>query len=99
MRVRTLPLVAELCDRSGLALGDEDRVVAESACAPGLEGDLSLEDADGVDLAAVRADCDQVRDHLRTSVGLVVEPLEEGELLPAGIGPARRLHPGRTAEG
>src|SRR5438128_530017 len=62
MRVLLLPLVAELRDRELLAVGHEDRVVAEALAAARLAGDPALEDPGAADLLPVRRDRDELRD-------------------------------------
>jgi hypothetical protein len=99
MGIRPLPVVAELCDRSGLALGDEDRVVAETAGSVRLGHDLPLEHADRIDFTAVGGDRDQVRDHPRVPVGLARESLQECQVLPALVRPACGMDAGLAAQG
>ena len=59
VRVRPLPVRRPARPSSCLALGDEDRVVAEAARAARLARDLALDHADGVHLTAVRGNRDE----------------------------------------
>src|SRR5581483_7820026 len=63
-----LPAVAELADRQLLAVGDEDRVVAEAAAAARRVGDRPLDDAGAAELVAVRRDRDELADVARAAI-------------------------------
>ena len=65
VRVRPLPLVAELGDRSLLAVGDEDRVVAEALAAARLVGDAAFERPCAAVLRAVGRERDELADVTR----------------------------------
>src|SRR6476469_5541916 len=75
MRVHRLPVVAQLADGRLLAVGDEDRVVAEAAGATRLGRDAPFDDATpSEDLAAGR-DRHELRDVARAPV------IDAGELV------------------
>src|SRR5579864_7481412 len=78
MRALCLPLVAELADRLRLAVGDEDRVVAEAAVAAWLERDAAGDDPGAPKLFAVRRDRDELGDVPRATV---VDALELAQQL------------------
>src|SRR5204862_6299469 len=55
-----LPLVAELGDRASLAVGDEDRVVAEARGTPSLLADAALEHPRASELLEARREADEL---------------------------------------
>src|SRR5436305_3608743 len=83
MRVLRLPRVTELGDGALLALGDEDRVVAEASAATRLGRDPSLENARTAQLFTVWSDRDELGHVARTAI---VDPFE----LPQELRDCRR---------
>src|SRR4051794_36157968 len=73
-----LPRVAELRDGLLFAVGNEDRVVAETFAAARLRRDAPLEDSRASHLTAVRRNDDELGDVTRTPV---VDSLELAEQL------------------
>src|SRR2546430_1123410 len=78
VRVLRLPGVPELGHRLRLALGDEDRVVAESLAASGLLGDPALQRPLPAELRPLRRDAHELADVARASP-VAVHALELGE--------------------
>src|SRR5689334_7760666 len=77
MRVEVLPLVPELADRPLLAVGHEDRVVAEAAAPPRRLCDPPLHRAAAPQLLAAGRDRDELGDVARPPVLHAVELAEE----------------------
>jgi hypothetical protein len=98
MRVQPFPVVAELRDCPVVALGDEDRVVAEPRLAAALPRELAFEHAANVDLLSARRKRDDLRDHACAPLVLTGEVVEEGVGLVALRRPARRPHSGAAVE-
>src|SRR5688572_29800516 len=99
MRVLRLPRVTELGDRSRLADGNEDRVIAEPLVAAPRVGDASLEGSGRAQLGAVRRERDQLAYIARMAFRLPVEldeKLRDTVLRPAGgvhaRAPVQRCH-------
>jgi hypothetical protein len=78
MRVHRLPVVAELADGRPLAVGDEDRVVAEAAGAARLGRDAPFDDAAPAEDLAAGCDRDELRD---VPCAPVLDAVELGEEL------------------
>src|SRR3954468_9784936 len=94
-----LPAVAELRDRPLLAVGDEDRVVAEAAAAARRVGDRSLDDAGAAENRAVGRDRDELGDVARSSIGRALELAEQlRDRRRSFRRVARRVQPGATVE-
>src|SRR5207244_12993152 len=90
---------AELGDRLLLALGDEDRVVAETLRTARLVRDSALEHARATDLASARRQRDELR-HVARPAPLALDALERGEQPPDRVVAAepRRAQAGAAAE-
>jgi hypothetical protein len=94
-----LPLVSELRDRSLLAFGHEDRVVAESLRTACLLGDSPFEDACATQLATVRADQDELTDVARPTVFDALELAQQLSVRLGALRPvSRRPDPGPPAQ-
>src|SRR5204863_3998747 len=93
-----LPLVAELRDRLLVTGGYEDGVVPEAGGASLFARDLALEHALHHELASVRRDGDDRRDHARAAVRLVAQARAETRRALPRRRPARRQRTGRAAE-
>jgi hypothetical protein len=93
--VERLPLVSELRDGSLLAIGHEDRVVAETLRPAGLLGDASPENARAAQFPAVGCDQDELADVARRAV---LDALELAQQLLVRLGAlpsvARRANAG-----
>src|SRR3954465_5326583 len=100
MRVVVLPRVAELCNGLRLAVGDEDRVVAEPLGAARLRCDRALEDAGAAELRPVGRDRDELGDVARAPICDTVQLAEElGDRGSALGGVARGVRARASAEG
>src|SRR5438874_423686 len=99
MGMLRFPLVAELCDRAILAVGDEDRVEAEAFRPARLVGDPSGQRAGTAELVALRRQRDELADGARAA-SVALDPLELAQQpthLLTGCA-ARRLHARTAAE-
>src|SRR5918995_393568 len=97
VRVPALPVVSELRDGVRLALGDEDRVVAEALAATRLARDRPLDGAGPATLLALGGQRDELADVARPPVLDALEDVEQrGD---AVFRPARRLDPRSPAQG
>src|SRR5258708_9419781 len=90
MGVETLPVVAQLGNRSRLAVGDEDRVVAEAVVTVRRVGDAPREHAGAAVFVAVGRERDELADITRVAARVAGERIEHPARLVAA-GPARRL--------
>ena len=101
MRVLDLPVAPQLCDRGRLALGDEDRVVAEATRPARLLGDATLERPCATKFLERRRETDELADVARAT-RFRAEPAQLAEelldVVLARARPARRAQPGRAAE-
>src|SRR5512133_1066044 len=99
MRMLRFPVVAELRNRSILALGNEDGVEAEALVTRRFGGDVSCERARAAELLAVRAERDELA-HVAGPSLVSLDTLQLAEhpahLVPGGA--ARRVHAWPAAE-
>src|SRR5258708_5239463 len=97
MRILALPAVPQFRDGPLLAVGDEDRVVAEALAATRPVDDRPLEDAGAAKLFALRRQRDELGDVARPPV---VDALQCVEHRTDGVGAAeaRRLDAGAAPE-
>src|SRR2546423_15671077 len=99
MGMLRFPLVAELCDRAVLAVGDEDRVEAEALRPARLVGDPSRQRAGTAKLVALRRQRDELAD-VACVAPVPLDPFELAQQPPHLVtgGAARRLHARTAAE-
>src|SRR5205823_12246917 len=98
-RMNALPFVTELRDCPVVAVGNEDRVVAEARGAAAFGRELAFEHAAHVYVVAAGRKRHDLGDHARAPVLLAGEPLEQRVGLIALRRPAGGVQAGRPVEG
>src|SRR5256714_2154864 len=99
MGMNAFPVVTELRDLPVVAVGNEDRVIAEARVAAAFGRQLAREYAAHVDLVAARRERDDLGDHPRAPVLLAGEPLEQRVGLIALRRPAGGVQAGAPVQG